>query len=162
MRVIYDRDDLTREYTAFGSFQELIDAPGGYFPTFDCCNQNVMRLADAYDIAQAERGDGRRVHRWQVRSAERKRARQVERVFCFVCVGRGKIGIEPCPECRGLGVVFDAIAILADARRRVLAELRAVPADEFFQESKRLDDLIEAAHILKHARQSIAFEKGVE
>lgn len=51
-------DALTREHTAFGSFQALVDAPG-YRPTIRGCHE----LADGYDAAQAARGRSQRAYR---------------------------------------------------------------------------------------------------
>jgi len=66
-----DLDALTRRLTAFNSFHDLLDAKGGYRPSLRCVSgcpggQNIpelKRLADAYDQAQAERGDPRRAFR---------------------------------------------------------------------------------------------------
>ena len=66
-------DKLTKKITAFDSFQDLLDAKGGYYPSLRCSpihgrridstHLNCRNLADAYDKAQAERGDGRRAYR---------------------------------------------------------------------------------------------------
>ena len=57
-------DTITRSMSAFGSFAELTNAPG-YFPTIRVNTFNGARLADAYDKAQADRGDARRAYRRQ-------------------------------------------------------------------------------------------------
>ena len=58
---------LTRARTAFGSFKQLLDAEGGYIPSFPYRSEkNTIRakqlyaLAVAYDTFQALRGDPRR------------------------------------------------------------------------------------------------------
>lgn len=56
-------DRLTRSLTAFDSFQGLLDAPGGYFPSLKAGSYPHTVLAKAYDTAQAKRGDSRRAFR---------------------------------------------------------------------------------------------------
>lgn len=64
-------DKLTRELTAFRSFDEMLTAPGNYRPTLMCHPDDfssrdgcrLMYLADLYDAAQRERGDPRRAYR---------------------------------------------------------------------------------------------------
>ena len=59
-------NDLTRELTAFGSLQEMADAPAPYRPTLlvpDGRAWRVDALACAYDEVQRKRGDTRRAHR---------------------------------------------------------------------------------------------------
>ncbi len=67
-------DALTRRLTAWPSFDDMLDAGGGYRPTLHTrpCNRShdeIRRaaltevLADAYDAAQAARGDRRRAYR---------------------------------------------------------------------------------------------------
>jgi hypothetical protein len=51
-------DVLTQEQTTFTSFWDLVNAKGGFRPTLAC-----TALADAYDEAQAGRGDARRAER---------------------------------------------------------------------------------------------------
>lgn len=58
-----DLDTLTQLYSAFESFQELLDAPGDYRPTVYMDHPQKVRLANAYDQAQSARGDARRAHR---------------------------------------------------------------------------------------------------
>jgi hypothetical protein len=58
-------DSLTIKYTSFNSFMEMLDAAGGYRPSFyvsrrslqDKCE--VVTLANEYDDAQACRHDSR-------------------------------------------------------------------------------------------------------
>jgi hypothetical protein len=54
---------LTTKWTAFGSFEKLLKADGGYRPSLTRKNQEVRELADAYDKAQEARGDQRRAYR---------------------------------------------------------------------------------------------------
>jgi len=63
-------DHATRVVTAFRSFDNLLNARGGYRPslnvhhvTLNGCNLG-NQLACAYDAAQAARGDVRRAHRY--------------------------------------------------------------------------------------------------
>jgi hypothetical protein len=62
-------DRLTSKHTAFNHFTGLIDAAGGYRPTFNAYagrgkyNEELRLLADAYDHAQTMRGDNRRANR---------------------------------------------------------------------------------------------------
>lgn len=57
-------DILVNELTAFASFEELLNAKGGYRPSFYVeYDPRFRELADAYDKAQAERGDPRRAYR---------------------------------------------------------------------------------------------------
>lgn len=63
-----DADQLTCEFTAFRSFEELITADGGYWPKLPCrCNdpdpRRAHRLANLYDQEQTARGDARRATR---------------------------------------------------------------------------------------------------
>lgn len=60
-------DSLTRKHSAFASFDEMLNALGGYRPsmhTHDWRNDELKELAEAYDKAQAARGDDRRVFRY--------------------------------------------------------------------------------------------------
>jgi len=66
-------DKITRKISAFDSFQSLLDALGNYRPSLRCNparGQKMTKfadereLADAYDAAQAARGDNRRVYRY--------------------------------------------------------------------------------------------------
>lgn len=67
-------DPLTRDLTGFVSFDAMINAAGDYRPTMRVrpCSRSSAEirraartaiLADAYDAAQAERGDARRAYR---------------------------------------------------------------------------------------------------
>lgn len=56
-------DQLTRRFTAFRSFVELIEAPG-YFPSLNIAVVEKRTLADAYDAEQARRGSTLRAHRY--------------------------------------------------------------------------------------------------
>lgn len=66
-----DLDALTRRLTAFDCFHDLLHAQGGYRPSLRCISgcpagkniPELTRLADAYDQAQAQRGDPRRAFR---------------------------------------------------------------------------------------------------
>jgi hypothetical protein len=58
-----DLDAICRYYTAFASFADLLDAPR-YRPSVDISQPDLLTLADAYDQAQAERGDDRRAYRY--------------------------------------------------------------------------------------------------
>ena len=57
-----DFDALTRELTAFESFQDLLVARGGYRPSLNRETPGAKQLANAYDQAQAQRNDPRRVN----------------------------------------------------------------------------------------------------
>jgi len=59
-------------FTAFSSFEAMVNAEGGYRPTIRCYDERVfsaaeraelVELADAYDAFQAARGDERRAYR---------------------------------------------------------------------------------------------------
>jgi len=58
---------LTLRHTAFYSFRGLINADGGYRPSLRVNDPidgvDLTELADAYDHAQAARGDPRRAFR---------------------------------------------------------------------------------------------------
>lgn len=53
---------ITRTHTAFKSFDALLNAPGGYFPTLEVRNADRWILANEYDKAQAARHDTRRAN----------------------------------------------------------------------------------------------------
>ena len=62
-------DAFTIKHTAFNSFQEMLDAAGGYFPTLETesgTKESHERqfLANMYDEAQVSRGDSRKAYRW--------------------------------------------------------------------------------------------------
>jgi len=57
-------DTLTRQFTGFDSFSQMLEAAPDYSPTLrdsDC--PEVRKLADAFDAAMAARGDSRRAWR---------------------------------------------------------------------------------------------------
>ncbi|HQT96853.1 MAG TPA: hypothetical protein PK416_03105 [Thermodesulfobacteriota bacterium] len=56
-------DSITRDKHTAVSFDELINSPGNYRPTLDVRDEATLMLADAYDAAQASRGDSRRAFR---------------------------------------------------------------------------------------------------
>lgn len=56
-------DTLTRTLTAFATFQDLLDAQGGYRPSLVKRDAQTFALANAYDAAQSKRGDSRRAFR---------------------------------------------------------------------------------------------------
>jgi len=57
-------DTLTRDLTAFESFQAMLDTAPTYRPTLlPRYGRSYLDLADAYDAAQAARGDARRAYR---------------------------------------------------------------------------------------------------
>lgn len=57
-------DQLTVEHTAFPRFADLLDAGGRYRPSLSTSVPDKLTLADAYDSAQASRGDIRRAFRF--------------------------------------------------------------------------------------------------
>ena len=57
-------DIIVRNHTAFGSFEQLLNAAGNYRPTLDMGHADRVALADAYDHQQSLRGDARRVERY--------------------------------------------------------------------------------------------------
>lgn len=57
-------DVICREFTAFDSFQDLLYAEGGYFPSIDTRQPLLVLLADAYDLMQEYRGSPRRAYRY--------------------------------------------------------------------------------------------------
>jgi hypothetical protein len=50
--------------SAFGSFLDLVDAKGGYFPSLDVSDEKRLFIADCYDEYQRARGDDRRAYRY--------------------------------------------------------------------------------------------------
>lgn len=62
-----DTDKLVRNHTAFRSFREMLWADGGYCPSLDVREPVMLKIADAYDAAQAARGDARRAYRYGTR-----------------------------------------------------------------------------------------------
>jgi hypothetical protein len=55
-------DKITRAHTAFQSFDAMLNADGGYFPTIGRFEGSEF-LADCYDSAQFRRCDSRRAYR---------------------------------------------------------------------------------------------------
>jgi len=69
MGTISDLDKKIRAVTGFRSFQELLDAKGGYRPSIDMGYPGehgawLAEIADAYDDAMEARGDHRRAFRF--------------------------------------------------------------------------------------------------
>ena len=63
---MHDRtlDRLTIRFTAFDSFDSLVNALGGYFPSLQTSKSpDLTVLADSYDEFQQRRGDLRRACR---------------------------------------------------------------------------------------------------
>lgn len=62
-------ETITKRVTAFPSFGAMLNAQGSYRPSFyvkgksAADQRDIIRLADAYDIAQELRGDERRAYR---------------------------------------------------------------------------------------------------
>jgi hypothetical protein len=67
-------DRLVAYYTGFKTLEQMLNAAGGYRPTIRCTREvnarasekelaDLLAIADAYDAAQAERGDPRRAFR---------------------------------------------------------------------------------------------------
>ena len=62
-------DDLTQKYTAFDTFQDLLDAKGLYYPSFNTngnsiTNKQLTILANEYDLAQENKGSFKRAMRY--------------------------------------------------------------------------------------------------
>ena len=63
------KDELTQKYTAFDSFNEMLNAGGGYRPSIRTESTtgreqfDLWVLAQTYDLEQALRGDERRAFR---------------------------------------------------------------------------------------------------
>ena len=60
-------DKLTQQFTAYDTFNELLNAKGGFYPSLPFYLQKtqrrrreMLRLVDLYNEAQKERGDERR------------------------------------------------------------------------------------------------------
>jgi hypothetical protein len=59
-------DEITRKYTAFESFEDMVNAEGNYRPTLRTESVEELKiLADFYDKVQEDKGDPRRVFRTQ-------------------------------------------------------------------------------------------------
>ena len=56
-------DQLVRKYTGFEDMEELLNAKGGYYPSFQVDNSEIDQLANIYDAYQYARGDTRRALR---------------------------------------------------------------------------------------------------
>ena len=56
-------DKITKQISRFDSFNALVNAEGGYFPTIVCDTDEREILADSYDEFQASRNDARRAFR---------------------------------------------------------------------------------------------------
>ena len=61
-------NELVRKHTAFASFEAMIHSAPHYRPTLRTGGRSKMakemaQIADAYDAAQAARGDSRRAYR---------------------------------------------------------------------------------------------------
>lgn len=66
-----EADALTVTHTCFDSLADMANALGGYRPSLHTSERNdqgdrlpLLRLADLYDKAQAQRGDPRRAYRY--------------------------------------------------------------------------------------------------
>jgi len=62
--VCRDVNYICRTWTAFESFNALLDAKGGYRPSLDCSYAVFRYLASMYDHSQQLRGDDRRAYRY--------------------------------------------------------------------------------------------------
>jgi len=56
-------NEITAASSRFDSFEALVNAKGGYFPTIACDTDDREILADSYDEFQASRNDARRAFR---------------------------------------------------------------------------------------------------
>ena len=61
---VVDIDDLIAHNTGFKSMDDMLNARGGYRPSCDVSQLEMELIADAYDAAQAARGDERRAFRY--------------------------------------------------------------------------------------------------
>ena len=59
-----DIDDLIAHNSGFSSLDDMLNARGGYRPSCDVSRLEMELIADAYDAAQAARGDERRAFRY--------------------------------------------------------------------------------------------------
>ena len=57
-------DDLIAHNSGFSSLDDMLNARGGYRPSCDVSRLEMELIADAYDAAQAARGDERRAFRY--------------------------------------------------------------------------------------------------
>ena len=57
-------NEITRKYTAFETFEAMVNAEGSYRPTLRAESIHELKiLADYYDQAQEDKGDPRRALR---------------------------------------------------------------------------------------------------
>ena len=61
-----EADELAFRHTAFQDFDALLNSAGGFWPSLRVSIPDVLKLADLYDAAQAERKDLRRAHRYEI------------------------------------------------------------------------------------------------
>ena len=61
---VVDVDDLIAHNSGFSSLDDMLNARGGYRPSCDVSRLEMELIADAYDAAQAARGDERRAFRY--------------------------------------------------------------------------------------------------
>ena len=61
---VVDVDDLIAHNSGFSSLDDMLNARGGYRPSCDVSRFEMELIADAYDAAQAARGDERRAFRY--------------------------------------------------------------------------------------------------
>lgn len=61
---VVDIDDLIAHNSGFSSLDDMLNARGGYRPSCDVSRLEMELIADAYDAAQAARGDERRAFRY--------------------------------------------------------------------------------------------------
>lgn len=63
-KIIEWLNQTTKKYTAFESFDDMVNAEGGYRPTLRSESIPELKiLADYYDKAQEAKGDNRRAYR---------------------------------------------------------------------------------------------------
>jgi hypothetical protein len=67
-RLVATLDQVTQEQSAFGSFDDLVKARGGYVPSIDVSDEpgheDRLVLADAYDSHMELHSDPRRAYRY--------------------------------------------------------------------------------------------------
>ena len=75
-------DQLVANNSGFENFEALLNAPGGYRPSCDVRRAERRAIANAYDKAQAERGDERRAYRFGAqKKATAKKPAKIETEF---------------------------------------------------------------------------------
>lgn len=57
-------DRLVRKHSAFTGMDDLLAAKGSYRPSISCHDGEHVLFANAYDVRQARRNDGRRAYRY--------------------------------------------------------------------------------------------------